>query len=204
MKRLLLLVAAMACWMPLAIAQTMLTLTGPATVRPGQTIELELTTAGSGEPAGLQWTLTLPAGFTAQTAAGSAAQAGEKTLYCSEDDSLCLVVGLNSNTIPNGKLARYAVLFAPETAKGQYALPLSGLVAGTAMAILAPVTSGPVYEIRVLARSDLNGDGATNILDLNLMLDQVLGRAACGDDQNGDGKCDLIDLLAVIRGALDE
>lgn len=204
MRRVLLSVAAMACLMPLAIAQTTLTLTGPTTVRPGQTIELELATGGSPEPAGLQWTLTLPAGFTAQAAAGSAAQAGEKTLYCSEDVSLCLVVGLNPNTIPNGKLARYAVTVAPDTAKGQYALHLSGLVAGSAKAILAPVNSGSLYEIRVLARSDLNGDGATNMLDLNLMLDQVLGRAACTDDQNGDGKCDLIDLLAVIRGALDE
>lgn len=200
--KLLILLISFACSLG---AQNTLTLTGPSTTRPGSDVELVLSLAApEARPAGLQWSLELPPNVQAVVAPGAAAVAAEKTLHCTTAGTMCLLVALNDTTIAPGEVARYTLAVPLDAAKGLYQIPLSGLVAGSAAAIVQPIAAGAAYEIRVLARSDLNGDGATNIIDLNLMLDQVLGRTACTDDQNGDGKCDLIDLLAVIRGALDE
>lgn len=201
MKTLLLLISLSAA----LAAQTTLTLSGPATARPGQSIDLVLSLAAPGpRPAGLQWTLELPAGATAAAQAGAAAVAAEKTLYCSEQATLCLLVALNQTTMAPGEVGKYTVTVPSTAAKGLYQIPLSGVMAASAQAVAQPIASGPVYEIRVLARSDINGDGVTNMADLQLILDQVFGRAPCSDDQNGDGRCDLLDVLLVVRGALDQ
>lgn len=182
---------------PLA-AQT-LTLTGPTNVRPGQSVAIDLALGGSAAPVGLQWSLAMPAGITATATAG-AGLGTAKTLHCQAP--ICLAVGLNVTPIVPGVVARYSVQVAPTAAKGVYQLPLTGLLAANADGEAIVLTSGPAYSLRVLARSDINGDGLTNGVDLGLMIDQVLGRAACADDQTGDGKCDLLDVLAIVRDAL--
>lgn len=184
-------------------AQSTLTVTGPATTRPGQDVELLLTLeAPAAQPAGVQWSLDLPPNVQAVVVPGDSAVAAEKTLHCTVAGTMCLLVGLNVTTLAPGVLAKYTLAVPLDAAKGVHQIPLSGLVAGSAAAIVQPIVSGPVYAIRLLARSDLNGDGVTNMVDLQLMLDQVFGRAPCVDDQTGDGKCDLIDLLAIVRDAL--
>lgn len=186
-------------------AQTTITLTGPASARPGTTVTIETTLSTTAQPSGLQWSLALPSTWTPTPAAGPAATAAQKDLYCSVDpvDLLCLLVGLNANPIGSGVVARYTVTLPPATPRGPTPIPLAGLLAADSLGTPIPVTPGPPYSLLILARHDLNGDGVTNQQDLLLMLDQILRRSPCTDDQNGDGRCDLIDALLVIRGALE-
>jgi hypothetical protein len=54
------------------------------------------------------------------------------------------------------------------------------------------------------ARScDVNGDGSTNIVDVQLEVNAALGAASCGyQDVDANGSCDVIDLQRVISAAL--
>lgn len=50
---------------------------------------------------------------------------------------------------------------------------------------------------------DLNADGSTNILDVQIGVTQALGAAACGTaDLNGDGSCNVIDVQRLIAATL--
>ena len=181
-----------------------LTLTGPATVRPGQQITLSLgEVATGGNPAGVQWAITLPgSGWTASATAGAATTAVSKTLFCNSVGTFCLIVGLNPNTIANGPVAQYVVSVPANATTGTAQIPLSNLLSGNADGIFIPATSGPTYSVTVLALTDLNGDGKTDILDLQLLIPQIVGTSACSNDLNGDSKCDLLDALILIRAAL--
>lgn len=181
--------------------QGTLTLTGPATARPGTQIDLSLDLSGVDSAAGVQWTLAVPLNTIVTPQAGTAATAAEKSIECDEARAKCLVVGLNRNAIAPGQVAKFGMEIAASTAKGVYPITLDGLIAANVDAVQIPVVAGAVYEIRILARSDLDGDGFTNWDDVRLMLDQVFGRAGCTGDQNGDGKCDLIDALLIIKDA---
>ena len=107
-----------------------------------------------------------------------------------------------SNTIANGPLAQYVVAVPANATIGAAQIPLSNLLSGTADGIFIPTTSGPTYSVTVLALTDLNGDGKTDILDLQLLIPQIVGTSACSNDLNGDSKCDLLDALILIRAAL--
>jgi hypothetical protein len=54
------------------------------------------------------------------------------------------------------------------------------------------------------ARScDVNGDGSSNIVDVQLEVNAALGAASCGyQDVDANGRCDVIDLQRVISAAL--
>ena len=183
---------------PALLAAQTLTLTGPANVRPGQTADVTATLAGTGA-VGLQWSVAIPPQLGNATAT---TPLSDKTLHRSTDGTLHLLVGLNVTPIAPGVVAKYALSIPANAPKGVYQMPLTGLLAADANGDAITLTSGPAYSLRVLARSDLNGDGLTNGADLTLMIDQVLGRTACADDQTGDGKCNLMDVLAVVRDAL--
>ena len=81
----------------LAYGQT-LTLTGPATARPGTVIAVNVALASPpASLAALQWLVTLPAGYTATAVAGAASVTAAKTLYCNLASTTCLTVGINNN-----------------------------------------------------------------------------------------------------------
>jgi hypothetical protein len=54
------------------------------------------------------------------------------------------------------------------------------------------------------ARScDVNGDGAANVLDVQLQINAALGLAACSfQDLDANGRCDVVDLQRSINAAL--
>ena len=182
----------------LAFGQT-LTLTGPATARPGTTIPVNLTLATP--PASLaaaQWTVTLPTGYTATATAGSASTAASKTLYCKPDSTLCLTVGVNTNVYAAGVIANYQLTVPANASPGQVSIPLTGIVGAALDGSSAGLGAEVPFAFAVLAGTDLNGDGVTNVLDLQLMIQEILG-GPVAHDQNGDGLADVKDAQIVAR-----
>lgn len=116
MKRLILILAALAAMAGVAQAQT-LTLVGPATARPGQTIAVNVALASpSADLAAMQWSIGLPANYTAaKAAAGAASTAAGKSLYCNAAWTNCLVVGVNTSVYAAGVVATYSIA-VPSTA----------------------------------------------------------------------------------------
>ena len=49
---------------------------------------------------------------------------------------------------------------------------------------------------------DVNHDGAVNIVDIQLEINQALGRAPCTSDLDSNGTCDVVDVQRVITAAL--
>ena len=49
---------------------------------------------------------------------------------------------------------------------------------------------------------DLNQDGATTITDVQGMVNQAIGMAACAADLNKDGACNIVDVQRVVNAAL--
>lgn len=186
-----------------AFAQAQLTLSGPATARPGQSVAVTVSHNAAGA-SGFQWTATYPAGWTVDRAlTAAAAAAASKTLQASTDSRIALVYGMNQNVIQTGALAVITLAVPAAAAPGPASITLSGAVAATAQAVPIPISAGPALAIAVLAREDLNGDGKIDQADLAIAADAATGRAACGSaDINNDGKCDLIDALLVIKAAL--
>lgn len=185
-----------------AQAQAQTNITGPQSVRPGGTVNLQVVLATTAQVAGVQWTAGIPPAWGVTAIIGGAAAAAEKELHCAADSLLCLVVGLNANVIQPGVLATYSITVPTTAPRGSVNIPLTGLVAADPLGTPVEVTTGAGHTLLILAIHDLNGDGVTNMDDVRLMVDQILGRSPCTADQNGDGRCDLIDALLVVRGAL--
>lgn len=155
-------------------AQT-LTLTGPATARLGSTITVNLTLADPPVSlAALQWSVGLPTGFTATAVSGAASGTAAKTLYCNPPSTTCLTVGINNNVYAAGVIAAYSVTLPPALAPGPVTIPLSGLIGASLAGDNVPLTAGAAYSVLVLAPTDLNGDGKTDVQDLQIIIQQIL------------------------------
>jgi hypothetical protein len=66
------------------------------------------------------------------------------------------------------------------------------------------LSAGPNYSITILANSDLNGDGTTDVKDIQILIDVILGPIAanCPVPQNADLLCNVLDLQIVARAAV--
>jgi len=62
------------------------------------------------------------------------------------------------------------------------------------------------YQVGTLTvttpKCDLNADGVTNALDIQLSVNQSLGVASCTGDVNGDGLCNVLDVQRIANAAL--
>lgn len=180
-------------------AQT-LTLTGPARVRPGTTVPVTLTLAVPPPSlAATQWTLTLPSGYTATAIAGAATMAAEKILYCRPDATLCLTVAAGANLYAGGVVATYQMTVPANAPAGNVTVPLLGIIGSALDGSSAPLGSGIPFAFAVLARTDLNGDGVTDKVDLNLMIQEVLSGGPPSTDPDGDGLATVKDAQIVAR-----
>jgi hypothetical protein len=188
----------------LLAAQSTLTITGPVNSKPGRTVavSLNLTSTTANPVVGIQWDTALLAGWTATVVNGPVSVTAAKDLTCTPTNLVCIVDGLNQNVIANGVVAAYTVSIPATALAGLVSIPLTNLVASDAIGLEVPLVSGPVYSVRVIAKHDLNSDGVTNLLDVQLMRRQRLGLDPCTDDQNEDAKCNVRDVVLVSRAAL--
>lgn len=187
-----------------AYGQMSITLTGPATVKQGKAISLNLNLANptAVSPAGLQWTLAPPTGATVQTiTAGSASTTAGKVVACNTSNLLCIVYGPNQNVIAAGQVVVIQATIPANSVPGPNQFTLTGLLAGDKSGQPTTIASGPVYSVTVLSLADINGDGTVNAADISAMATQVTS-GVCTDDQNGDGICNLFDVLAVVLRSL--
>lgn len=187
-----------------------LNLSGPPLVRPGQTIAVDVAlTNPSADLAAMQWSLALPANYlVVRTTAGAASTAAGKVLYCNAPATNCLVVGVNTNVYGAGVVATYSIVVPAAAAPGPASIsmpgaaPLIGVLGATLTGGTAPLGVGTAYSFQVLAPTDLNGDGKTDILDLQILIQEILGGGPVANDQNGDGASDVRDAAIVARAAV--
>lgn len=188
-----------------------LNLSGPATVRPGQTVTMNVSLAApSVDLAAMQWSIALPSGYTATGAtAGAASTAAGKALYCNTASTNCLTVGVNSSVYGAGVVVSYSIVVPaiapPGTASVSMpgAAPLIGVLGATLAGGSSPLTVGTAWTFQVLAPTDLNGDGKTDLLDLQILIQQILnGGPVAGNDQNGDGLINVRDAAILSRAVV--
>ena len=164
-------------------------------IRPGQSATVTLSVSGTTAVAGVQWQLSTPPtgiGITYTTPLTS------KNIDCLPTGVKCVVAALNTTTIPAGSSVAIATItVAANVAPGNIPLTWSGFVAATPTASPATIgTTPPTLTIKVLKKSDLNGDGTTDLLDYAIAISQVLGTTACTTaDLDGNNVCDVVDVL---------
>ena len=186
-----------------ATAQSTVTLSAPVlNVRPGQTAALNVAFSTS-NAAAMQWTAVMPAGWTATAIPGSRAVAAGKQVACNPSNGVCLVYGMNATAMQAGEVAVYTVTVPATAAAGNYPIQIASPVAVGVTGAVIPTTAGPLVTLRVLSRNDLNSDGAVDVADVSLAVDQARGITACGSaDINGSGGCDIVDVFVLVLAVL--
>lgn len=94
---------------------------------PGNTISLSVLftdSVPSSSITGLQWCLTLPAGFTAGVPQAGPVITGA-TVFCSGTNCTCLLINTLPTVIQSGVVATIPVLIASTVAPGTYILPIA-------------------------------------------------------------------------------
>src|SRR5439155_22884101 len=87
----------------------------------------------------------------------------------------------------------------PLTSSGKFTILLSAtnsLGTGTKTLTLVITSSATA------SACDVNKDNVTNVTDVQLTVNQVLGIIACTADINKDGRCDVVDVQRVTNAAL--
>ncbi|MEK7232699.1 MAG: hypothetical protein AAB268_02695, partial [Elusimicrobiota bacterium] len=56
--------------------------------------------------------------------------------------------------------------------------------------------------LSVYSACDLNRDWSTDVVDVQLQVNQALGAAACASDINRDGSCNVIDVQRNVNASL--
>ena len=89
---------------------------------------------------------------------------------------------------------------------------VTGLISGTPTtaatssvsisAVNAKGTGAKTLMLYVYSACDVNLSGATNVVDVQLQVNQAMGVAACTSDLNRDGVCNVIDVQRDVNAAL--
>jgi hypothetical protein len=185
-------------------AQGTLTLSGsgtppPAGYAPGATVSLNIAKTGN-SPTGIQFDLSIPSSTGAITLAlGPTVPAG-KSIACSTGVSVrCLLVGLDTNVIPDGIVAVASVTLANPLTANPVVVILANPVEADAGANSLPVTiSNPTLSLSIKNACDVNGDGSVSLADLTVVVAQAITKnSAATTDLNKDGKTDVLDAQIV-------
>jgi len=189
-----------------AISQITLTVTGPANAVPGATVNVTVSATGTAgkNVSAVQWSHTLPTGYTL---AGATVSAGGATLgkniYCGA--ATCLDLGftaanvISNNPITDGALGTVQITVPASAVAGSTPLPITGLFAVDVTGLNVAASSGTAYSLLVLSKCDIDQSGSTNAADVMAMLNGLIGHTTC--PYAGSGGCSLANVFSVLLAA---
>lgn len=198
-----------------AAAQPQLALVSPITpvkVWPaGQPIAVSVTLSGSAGQniAGVQFSLTLPAGAALVAAAGTASTAAQKSVTCGPkagNTVTCMGVGINSNVYADGDVADLTITIPVSGAvPASFAFVPSGAEAAALDSTAIVTAAGAIATVPLANPCDLTGDGKVDLSDLQAFIAQATGGSACTTgDLVGLGKCDIVSAQRIVDAALGQ
>jgi hypothetical protein len=182
----------------LAVAQSAAVAASKTTLRVGETVTVTwLLLGGQSKIAALQYDEQTTGPVAIGARVGAVPTPAQKLAACGTSPARCVIYGLNQTAVPDGPLVTAG---ATATAPGVIRLGVTNLVASDANGNAVPFSATPELVLTVLQPEDLNGDGKLDTIDVQISLDQVQGRSACGSgDLNADGKCNVRDLQLVVN-----
>jgi hypothetical protein len=148
------------CFTSFAVGQNVTLALGSGTVQPGGSVTVPLTLSGGMQPAAVQWTLLYPSSILSVTTAdGPAAVAAGKNSTCasSSGQTICIVAGLNLNTLSDGVIASVTFQVA-SSAAGSIPVQMTGVVAASLEAAAIPSGGvGGTLSVAAVATPSLAG-----------------------------------------------
>lgn len=184
-----------------SLAAQTVTLTGPGTVAAGGSATLTVSVTGTAisNPAALQWSMGLPAGWTIGTAAATSSDPSGDAAYCGV--SICLVAGSIAK-LADGNIATIPIAIPPNATLGPVSIPLSGLFAADTGGLnINGLLAGAVYSVTVTpSPCDVNGDGSINVADVQAVILGTIGKQACPITA-ANGGCTVVSVVQVIIAA---
>jgi len=174
---------------------------------PGATLQvpINLTSQGTASPAMFQTDLSFDQTkltFSSAQVAGQATTAGKSltTTLLANGNVRLLVTGLNQTVIANGLVAYATFTLNQQFLIGSTPLALMNCTSSSAlgMSLSTGCTAGAVTAFTC----DINGDGAVNVVDVQLIVNEALGVAPPVNDLNHDGAVNVADVQIVINAAL--
>ncbi len=179
-------------------------------VRAGNTLQLQANLTGStaATMAAFQINVraTIPGTWAVQ--AGTTATAAGKTFTCAAPDAAsqdfrCILAGMNANTIADGVVGTITLDIPASAPSGQVSIIPSNTLGASGAGDPVPLTANTLNFTLAspLSPCDLNSDGLTNVQDVQLIVNQILGLAAATTDLDGDGKTTIIEFQRVANAA---
>lgn len=168
---------------------------------PGSVVTLNITKSGNPTDAAIQFNLPVPPGVASiSVAASPAATAAGKTVTCGATAAdICVLVGFNANTIPDGVVAIATVTLASSVPQNPVAVSLTNPIEGDTNGSSLPVTiQNPTVSLSIKNACDVDGDGSVSSADLSSVVSMtVTGATSTATDLNSDGATNVLDAQIV-------
>lgn len=168
----------------LAVAQAQTLNGGSGNALPGEPVTVPISLAANGSAiSGLQFEVVIPAGQgVAQEIAGAASRQATKTVSCVTSAGVhrCIMFGLNQTALADGPVVDLS--FTTDAGfVNAVNVTLANLAASDPAGAAVAITAGtPLSLLAGVPCPDPNGDGLTNILDVQLTVNAVLGGQCTG------------------------
>jgi glucose/arabinose dehydrogenase len=174
---------------------------------PGQTLDVpvNLIAQGTAAPATLQTDLA----FDQQKLSFTSARAGQQLITANKNlsatvlsngDIRLVATGLNQSVIANGLVAYATFTLSPQFLSGNTALTLKNCATSTALG--GAISTGCTAAVIRPFTCDVNADGATNVLDVQILINEAQGVIPPVHDLNHDGVVNVLDVQKATNAAL--
>jgi len=179
------------------------------TAAPGASVDVPVTLTATTAPSGFQYDL----GYDSSKLTFVQAKQGDQTKAASKDISTnalsssslrVLAAGLNQGLIANGTVVLMNFRLNSGFSSGTASLTCSNAQSTDAnsRAITPTTCQSGTLTVRAACSCDVNGDGTTNVSDVQLIVNQALGIVSNRCDINADGQTNVLDVQMVVNATL--
>ena len=181
---------------------TTITPSGPSSVTAGNPVTLSIGMTGSNGQniAALQFSLTLPAGFTIGTPVLASGIPAGNVAYEGGTGNTFIVAG-STTAMTDGAVLTVPITIASTAATGALTIPITAgsvFAATTGGLNVNGMTPGTPYSLTVFSPCDLNQDGKVNVVDVQQVVAAILGTGTC----TVPGGCNIVTVQDVVIAAL--